>query len=134
MVRTQGPQQDSGSVGTKKSLLWRFFGECYKSEFSGRHTWQSTISEKVRRGSCPPYPLLGGPQLPKMLVFFEILTSDDMQDDASDMLQFLGSIKKWSKLGQKTDILTHFKVFCYTHLHPMSYTPRYCQMKDIIKI
>ena len=82
----------------------------------------------------PPYPSLGSLELPKMLVFFEILTSDDMQDDASDMLQFLWSIKKWSKLGQKTDILTHFKVFCYTHLHPMSYTPRYCQMKDIIKI
>ena len=45
------------------------------------------------------------------------------------------SIKKWSKLGQKSYFLAHFKsFFVYALLHPMSYDPRFCQMKYVIKI
>ena len=52
------------------------------------------------------------PELPKMFsILFENLNSDDMQDDASDM-----------------------PFFVYAFLHPMSYTPRFFQVKDIIKI
>ena len=69
-------------------------------------------------------------------ILFEILISDNMQDgDASDMLSFYWSIKKWSKLGQKADILLIFKVFfVYAPLLPMSYAPRFCRMKGLIKI
>ena len=34
------------------------------------------------------------PKLPKMSIWFEISTSDDMQNDASDMLQFLLKYKE----------------------------------------
>ena len=45
------------------------------------------------------------------------------------------SIKKWSKLGQKMDFLALFeRFFVYAVLHPMSYTSRFCQLKDLIKI
>ena len=38
-------------------------------------------------------------------------------------------------MGQKTDFLAHFEsLFVYGLLHPMSYTPRFRQMKDLIKI
>ena len=48
---------------------------------------------------------------------------------------FYRSIKKWSKLGQKTCFLAHFEgSFVYALLRPMSYAPRFCQMKDLIKI
>ena len=45
------------------------------------------------------------PKLPKILsILFEILTSDDVQDDTSDMLRvFFWSIDKWLKLSQKID-------------------------------
>ena len=46
-------------------------------------------------------------------ILFEILTSDDMQDGASDMLWFYWSIKKWSKLGQKADFLLILRVFLF---------------------
>ena len=37
---------------------------------------------------------------------------------------------KWPKFGQKTDFLSHFgSFFC---LRSMNYTPRFCQMKDLI--
>ena len=45
---------------------------------------------------------------------------------------FYLSIKKCSKLGQKS--LAHFvSFFVYALLHLMSYAPRFCQMKDLIK-
>ena len=34
------------------------------------------------------------PELPKISIFFEILTSDDMQNDASNFLQFLLKCKE----------------------------------------
>ena len=47
---------------------------------------------------------------------------------------FYLSIKKRSKLDQKL-FLGHLEsFFVYDLLHPMSYTPRFCQMKDLIKI
>ena len=40
------------------------------------------------------------------------------------------------KIGAKNWFLTHFVSFnfVYAPLHPMSYSPRFCQMKDVIKI
>ena len=39
------------------------------------------------------------------------------------------------KLGQKSYFLAHFKsFFVYALLHPMTYAPRFCQMKYLIKI
>ena len=76
------------------------------------------------------------PELPKMFsILFENLNSDDMQDDASDMPRLL--LKYWEmvEIGLQTDILAHFEsFFVYAFLHPMSYTPRFFQVKDIIKI
>ena len=45
---------------------------------------------------------------------------------------FYWSIKKWSKLGQKTEFLTHFEFFSsYPYeLHPKVF----CQMKELFKI
>ena len=41
----------------------------------------------------------------------------------------------WLKLGQKIDFLVHFeRVFVYALWHPMSYAPRFCQMKEFIEI
>ena len=56
-----------------------------------------------------------------------------MQDDASDMLWY--AIKKWLKLGQKNDFLAHFErfFFAYAFLHPR-FAPRFCELKDLIKI
>ena len=52
-------------------------------------------------------------ELGKMSILFKILTSDDMQDDASDILGLYWRSKKWSKLGQKTDFFGSFwEVFC----------------------
>ena len=40
------------------------------------------------------------------------------------------------KIGAKNGFLAHFVSFnfVYAPLHPMSYAPRFCQMKDVIKI
>ena len=54
------------------------------------------------------------------------LTSDDKQDDASDMLQFFEVFRNglnWAK-----------KLIFWIILHPMKHTPRFCQMKNFIKI
>ena len=42
---------------------------------------------------------------------------------------FYWSIKKWSKLDSKK-----MGFFVYALFHPMSYPPKFCQMKDLIKI
>ena len=61
----------------------------------------------------------------------DFLTSDDKQDDASDMLQFFEVLRN----GQKIDFLAHFEsFFVYILVHLMKYTPRCCQFKDFIKI
>ena len=45
------------------------------------------------------------------------------------------STKKLSKLGLKIDFLAHFKsFFVYAVIHNMRYTPRFCQMKALIKM
>ena len=76
------------------------------------------------------------PELPKMFsILFENLNSDDMQDDASDMPMLL--LKYWEmvQIGLQTDILAHLEsFFVYAFLHPTSYTPRFFQVKDIIKV
>ena len=54
------------------------------------------------------------------------LTSDGKQDDVSDMLQFFEVFRNcliWAK-----------KLIFWLILHPMRHTPRFCQMKDLIKI
>ena len=43
------------------------------------------------------------------------------------------SIKKWSKLDQKIDFLADVEsLFVYILVHPMRYTPRFCQMKELV--
>ena len=40
--------------------------------------------------------------------------------------------QNWAK---KTDFLAHVRrFFVYPLIHPMSYAPKFCQMKDLIKI
>ena len=51
----QGPRLDSGSVRTKKSF--GCLGEWHKSEFTGKHPRQSTISDEVG-GHGPPASLI----------------------------------------------------------------------------
>ena len=59
-------------------------------------------------------------------IFFEIVTSEEMQGDASDMLQL--------KLGQKNDFFGSFwEGFVYALWRPMRYAPKFFQMKDFIK-
>ena len=77
------------------------------------------------------------PEFAKMLpILFEILTSDDMQDDASDMLPFLLKYSEMVKNGAKKLFFYSYFVtfFVYALLHPMSYPPRFCQMKEVIKV
>ena len=50
-----------------------------------------------------------------------------MQGDASDMPQFL------LKCQEIVIFQLIFEGFFYALLHPMSYTLRFCQMKDLIK-
>ena len=55
-----------------------------------------------------------------------ILTSDDKQEDASDMLQLFEVFRNglsWVK-----------KLIFWLILRPMKHTPRFCQMKNFIKI
>ena len=47
---------------------------------------------------------------------------------------FYWSIKKWPKLVQKSFWLILVCFFVYALPHLMSYTPRFCQMKDLINI
>ena len=50
-----------------------------------------------------------------------------MQDEASDSLRVLLKFYK--------NFLAHFlSFFVFSLLHAMSYAPRFCQMKDLIKI
>ena len=42
------------------------------------------------------------PELPKMSILFEMLTSDDMQNDVSDMMQFLLKYKEIVKTKSKS--------------------------------
>ena len=48
------------------------------------------------------------PELPKMSILFENLTSDDVQKMHQIWCSFYWSISKLSKLGQKTDFLAQF--------------------------
>ena len=48
------------------------------------------------------------PELPKMSILFENLTSDDVQKMHQIWCSFYWSINKLSKLGQKTDFLAQF--------------------------
>ena len=66
---------------------------------------------------------------------FEILTSDSIQGNASDICYcFYCIIKKWLKLSQKTGSLAHFeRFFNYTLLHPDKlHTPIFCQIKHLM--
>ena len=47
---------------------------------------------------------------------------------------FYWSIKKWSKLDQKTFWFTLCVFFVYALLHFMSYASKFCQMKDHCKV
>ena len=57
---------------------------------------------------------------------FEILTSDSIQGNASDICYcFYCIIKKWLKLSQKTGSLAHFESFSITPSYTLiSYTPQ----------
>ena len=76
------------------------------------------------------------PGLPKILsILFEILTSDNMQDDdASDMARFYWSIKKWSKLGQGADFLFMLRVFLFMPYYSLWVTPQdFAKWKTLLK-
>ena len=45
-------------------------------------------------------------------------------------MEVLGNVQNWAKKS----FLLFFFFFVYTLLQLMSYTPRFCQMKDLIKI
>ena len=63
-----------------------------------------------------------------------VLTSDDMQDEASSLLLFLLKYQELVKIGPK-NFLDHFlRFFVHALLHPMSYAPGFCQMNDLIRI
>ena len=63
-------------------------------------------------------------------ILFEILTNDEMQDDASDMVRFLLKYSEMIKIKPKNWFFGSFcKFFVYTLLHPINYTPRFCQNK-----
>ena len=48
---------------------------------------------------------------------------------------FYLSIKKWFKLGQKTDFFTSlWGVFCVCSITPYELCPRFCELKDLIQI
>ena len=57
----------------------------------------------------------------KQLTFFTI---DEKQDDASDMPQFFEILRN----GRNCFF------FVYTLIHPMRYTPRFCQLKNLVKM
>ena len=67
------------------------------------------------------------PELPKMLsVLYENLASDDMQDDASYMLQFFLKCKEMFEIGSKSwffDSFWEFFVYALLHseLHPKTW-------------
>ena len=63
------------------------------------------------------------------------LASDDKQDDASDMLQFLEVLRNGQNWAKKLILSVHFEsLFVYLLVHPMRYIPRFCQLKDLIKV
>ena len=62
-----------------------------------------------------------------MSILFAILTIDDMQDDAPDILRFLLKYYEMVKIETKTLFFAHFVSFLVEALlHPMNYTPRFC--------
>ena len=76
------------------------------------------------------------PELPKMSILFELLTSDDVQNDASDIVQFLLKYKEIVQTRSKSWFFGLFWSDFFVHglLHSMSYTPTFWQMEDLIKI
>ena len=68
---------------------------------------------------------------PVLSILFEILNTDVMQDDASDMLQFLQKYYEMVRIGTKKRYWGSFcNFFCLRNLlHSMNYTSRFCQMK-----
>ena len=94
MARDQVLRQDSGSYGAKNVL--NALENDTKANFQERIPGKVRLQKKcvylcVERGRGQISPcFLGGLELSKiLLILFENLTSDDMQDDASDMLRFL---------------------------------------------
>ena len=82
------------------------------------------------------FSMVSWPEIPQILLillkFWPVMTYKMMHQIC---YSFYWSIKKCSKLGQKTEFLVHFeRIFVYALLHSMSYTSRFCQLKDLIKI
>ena len=51
------------------------------------------------------------------------------------IMHFIEVLRYDQNLVNKTDLLADFDgFFVYPLIHPMSYSPRFCQMKDLIKI
>ena len=62
------------------------------------------------------------------------LTSDDMQDDESNSTWFLWKYQEMVKIGPEISLAHFVSFFVYALLHLMSYAPKFCRMKDLIKI
>ena len=65
------------------------------------------------------------PELPKISIFFEILTSNDMQSDASNLLQFLLKCKEIVETRSKSWLFGSFweVIFVYSPLTPYELHP-----------
>ena len=62
------------------------------------------------------------------------LTSDDMQHDASNSIWFLLKYQEIVKIGPEISLAHFVRFFVYALLHLMSYAPKFCRMKDLMKI
>ena len=80
--------------------------------------------------------MISWPELPKISILLEVLTNDDMQNGASNLLQFLLKYKEIVGTRSKSWFFESFweGFFVYSLLHPMSYTPTFWKMKDLLKI
>ena len=66
------------------------------------------------------------PKLPKMSIWFEISTSDDMQNDASDMSQFLLKYKEIVETRSKSWFFGSFwEVFLFMTSYTLWVTPQH---------
>ena len=65
------------------------------------------------------------PELPKISIFFEILTFDDMENDASNLLQFLLKCKEIVETRSKSWLFGSFweVIFVYSPLTPYELHP-----------
>ena len=101
---------------------WNFLGQSDKTKISIRREGRG-----VRKVYPQPPCMDFSWDSPTLSILFAILTIDDMQDDAPDILRFLLKYYEMVKIETKTLFFAHFVSFLVEALlHPMNYTPRFC--------